>query len=431
MLPALNDQTIHDDLASLVTLLVTVYGLALLLRWLRRGRRDLAITSPIAVAFAARVFSAVAVGATGFASSLRGGDESTFLIHAERIAGTPFGSTDWTDVLLNHLHEFVFSIQIGALDPPDLSMRIFQAGIAVAGLALLAVAVYELAGPRAAVIAGWVLAFEPTGIFFSTLLHKEANMILAGGLVAFGGATIWKRGDIRSLFPIVLGCLIAVATRPYAGWFLIAAGAAITLHAGLRSRRRGGSRSMALVAVVVLFAAISAPTVWEASTDENLERNVQQSQDANAADDSNLKLEQVDFSTREAIIVNLPQRIGDVLFRPYPWQLDNVSQQLGLLGTVVALVLMFLLARALIRNRGRIMDRAGPFVYIAFLLLIAYSLSAGNAGTAFRYRTHLVSIGICLLIVLAYAPRLRRPVRRADRELEEPARAREPRPVPA
>jgi hypothetical protein len=89
--------------------------------------------------------------------------------------------------------------------------------------------VYELAGARPAVFAMWLLAFEPTSIFFSSLLHKEANMLLAIGLVAFGGAKLWKTGRPRNLLPIVAGCLIAVATRQYAGWFLIAAGGGFSL----------------------------------------------------------------------------------------------------------------------------------------------------------------------------------------------------------
>jgi hypothetical protein len=173
-----------------------------------------------------------------------------------------------------------------------------------------------------------------------------------------------------------------------------------------------------------MFAAISAPTVWEASTDKNLEENVQASQDANASDDSNLRLERVDFSTREAIIVNLPQRISDVLLRPYPWQLNNTSQQLGFLGTLVAFSCFFLLARELMRNRGRIMDRAGPVVYVAFFLLIAYSLSAGNAGTGFRYRTHVVAVALCALVVL-WVMRTRDRTA-TERELERPKPVLEP-----
>ena len=67
----------------------------------------------------------------------------------------------------------------------------------------------------------------------------------------------------------------------------------------------------------------------------------------------------MDFSTREAIIVNLPQRIGDVLTRPYPWQLGNTSQQLGLLGTIFAFTCFWLLAVELWRARGHIMEQGG------------------------------------------------------------------------
>ena len=46
------------------------------------------------------------------------------------------------------------------------------------------------------------------------------------------------------------------------------------------------------------------------------------------------------------------------------------------------------------------MQRAGPLVYPALIMLAAYSLSAGNAGTSFRYRTHLVAMAIALIVVL-------------------------------
>ena len=225
-------------------------------------------------------------------------------------------------------------------------------------------------------------------------------MFLAEGLVAFGGARLWKRGDLASVPIIAAGCLVAVATRPYAGWFLIAAGAAIALHAGLRTTRRNEISALGLIAAVVLLVAITAPTVFEASSDESLEANVQESQDANAADDASLALERVDFSTREAIITNLPVRIWDVTLKPYVWQLDSASQRLGAIGGLIALVVLALLVDALIRRGGEIFARAGPLMYLWLFLLIAYSLSTGNAGTGFRYRTHLLAIAICLIVVL-------------------------------
>jgi Dolichyl-phosphate-mannose-protein mannosyltransferase len=398
------DQTIHDVLAGLVTLLIVGYALWLLIARLRRSRPDLRIATPIVVALLVRALAGAALSLTTIAQSLRGGDELLFQDQAHAISGSAFGSEPWLDALTGALHKFVFALQIWGLGSPELVLRIAQAGIAVAGLALLAAAVYELAGPKAAVIAAWLLALEPTGVFFSTLLHKEPNMMLAGGLVALGGATLWNRGDFRSLVPIVAGCLVAVATRPYAGWFLIAAGAAIVLHAGLRKRRSASLRSLLLISIVVVFAVIFAPTVWQASSNESL-RQLQSSQEENVSNpQTNLNLEKVDFSTRGAVISNLPIRIRDVLLRPYPWQLDDVSQQLGLLGTIVAYTTLALLVAALLSSRGTIMERAGPLIYIAFFLLIAYSLSAGNAGTAFRYRTHVVAVAICFLVSLRLRP---------------------------
>ena len=130
------------------------------------------------------------------------------------------------DVLTETLHEWLLAAQLWAFDAPDFALRITEIGLAVAGMLLLVTAVYELAGPRAAVIAAWILAFEPSGIFFSSLLHKESPMFLAEGLVAFGGARLWNRGEFTSFPIMVAGCLVGVATRPYAGWFLIAAAVA-------------------------------------------------------------------------------------------------------------------------------------------------------------------------------------------------------------
>jgi hypothetical protein len=399
-LEATADQQLHDFLAAGVTLMLIAGGLFLLVRFLRRDRPDFRIGVPLGIAFAVRVLAAAAVSLTGIGEVLRGGDEVGFLAQAHEVAAAPFGSELWSDALTGELFKFVFAAQIGLFDPPEFVLRITQAGIAVAGLALMAAAVYELAGARAATISIWVLALEPANIFFSTLLHKEANMILAAGLVVFGGTLLWKHGRVGALVPMVLGCLVGLATRPYAAWFLVVASALITLHAGLRAQHRTSFQGAVAVVVVVLVAAVGIPSAIEATSEENLE-GLQASQTANVSDENaNLALEEVDYSTRGAIVTNLPTRIGDVLFRPYPWQIDNASQQLGLVGTIAALALLAFLLRELFLNRGAIMTRAGPILYTLVCLLIAYSLSAGNAGTAFRYRTHLVAMGVCVAVAL-------------------------------
>jgi hypothetical protein len=396
----ISDQGLYEFLCVLIALLLGGWALVAVVKLLGRSRPDLGLGAPIAAAFVLRVGAALTLGQLSVAQQLRGGDELTFLARAEDVAGLPLAGRDSLDKLTSELHVFLFSGHMRIFDPapPENMLRVEMITLAVLGILLLSAAVYELAGRRAAIIAAWILALEPTNVFFSSILHKEPLMYLAEGLVAFGGAVLWKRGDLRCLVPIVLGCLLAIATRPYVGWFLVAAAAAVVLHASLVRQR--GLRSLTLLAIVVLLAAAFVPVAWDETSDANLQV-LQASQDANAAnEEANLSLERVDYSSREKLFLNAPVRISDVVFKPYPWQADNTSQQLGVLGTLVVFAALILLAQQLIRNRSAILQRAAPLIYPMLFMLWAYAISAGNAGTAFRYRTHVVALALCLLVVL-------------------------------
>jgi hypothetical protein len=396
----LTDSELFEALCVTITLLCAAYALTWLVRRLRRSREGFNIGRQITVAFALRLFAAIGLGQLSIAQSLRGGDELTFLARAKDVSVLPLGGPESLDYLTSELHTFLFSLHYRLFDitPPQLMMRVEMVFFATVGIALLSAAVYELAGARAALIAAWILTLEPANVFFSSLLHKEPLMYMAEGMVAFGGAVLWKRGKVTALIPIVAGCLIAMATRPYVGWFLTAAAAAVVLHASLTRQR--GLRSLALTSLCVVGIAAFIPVMLNKSSDDNL-KQLQQSQNFNASDRSaNLSLERVDYSTREKLILNLPKRIKDVILRPYVWQTQNTSQQLGAIGSLVVLGCLALLAMAIARNRKQIMQMAGPLVYPAAFMLVAYAISAGNAGTAYRYRTHLVGLGVCLAIVL-------------------------------
>lgn len=378
---------------------LVVVGMA---RLLERSRPGLDIRRIVLLAFGVRVMAALAVGNLSAAQALRGGDEIFFMDSARSLARWDLISTKSLDVMIHKFHIFAFSVDFQIFGrAPDMMVRTQVITLAVLGATFLAAAVYELAGPRAAFLAALILAVEPANVFFSGILHKEPFMMLAEGLVAFGGALLWKRGRLEALIPLVLGCLIATATRPYVGWFLAAAAAAITLHSSARHNRQGTSVVLGLV--VLGLAVAFVPTVWNASSKKNL-ASLQVSQDANASDTTaNLSLERVDYSTRGKIIVNLPQRMLDIATRPYPWQVGNLSQQLGVFGTLTLWVLLAMLISTLVKNGGAVFKRAGPLLYPLLFLLVAYSLSAGNAGTAFRYRTHLVALLIALLFTLRHS----------------------------
>jgi hypothetical protein len=412
-----SDNQLYDLELVLVALFCGVLVLAVANRLLSRSRPGLRIRRIIYIAFGVRIASALAVANLGAARSLRGGDELAFLDSARALSRWSTVSIHSLDAMIHKFHIFVFSLDFQAFGrAPDMMVRAQVITVSCLGLAFMATAVYELAGPRAAVAIAWILALEPANVFFSGILHKEPFMLFAEGLVAFGGAVLWKRGNLAALVPLILGCLIAVATRPYVGWFLATTAAVVTLHASLR--RRAQATSIVLAVCVVALGIAFFPVVWNASSKESLQ-GLQSSQDANATDRAaNLSLERVDYSSRQKIIVNLPQRMLDIISRPYPWEVGNLSQQLGVVGTLSMGLILFLLAATLARNGGALFKRAGPLLYPLFFLLIAYSLSAGNAGTAFRYRTHLVALAAALLCVLRWTHARRsapEPIRTAAR----------------
>ncbi len=420
-----------------VILVVIVVGGVLV--WLVHGlgwsRPELKVGAPLAIGFGLRLAAIAGLGVTSLSSTLRGGDENTFLDTAKYLATSPVGQ-----IYVPHgnfrLHVVLFALEdkLGFMTVG--AMRIVQVGIALIGVVLIVAAVHDLAGPRAAKLAAWVTALEPASIFFNSALHKEPNMELASGLVVFGGTMIWKKLDLRGILLCALGGLIAVWTRSYAGWFLVSAAVFVVLHASLRSMNRP-LRALPAVYGVAIAIFVLTPTLLTASSNKNLQ-SLQQSQNANAngvgqvstgPNSDNLKLEQVDFSSRGAIFTHLPRRIRDVLLRPYPWQLSDTSQRFGAVGTLVAYAIFGLLLFYGWVSRGKVFPRAGPVLYPMLFLLVAYALAVGNAGTGFRYRTHLVTLAIAAMAILREQALLARASRRAPARTG-PDRAPKPRSAP-
>jgi hypothetical protein len=396
------DTGLDRVLAATMVLLFWGYAIFVLLRYLSRRRPGLAVTGPLAFGFAVRALAIAAVTATGIGGSLRGGDEVTFLDAAHSIAASSFSSTSWLPYGHYGLHEIIFALQLRLGEFTVDTMRITQVGLAMIGITLIVVAVYDLGGARASRLTAWLLAIEPASIFFSQVLHKEPLMTLASGLVVFGGTKIWKGLNPVGLLLMSIGGAVAVATRPYAGWFLVSAAVFLAMHAAVRNLDQRG-RAIGMLVGVVAVIVVATPVVLQKTSKKSL-AVLQASQNANAAaagtQGNNLALEQVNFSSRGAIITNLPQRISDVLLRPFIWQVGDASQRLGVVGTLVAYAALCLLGLYALRWRRRMFDIAGPLLYPMVLLLIAYSLSVGNAGTGFRYRTQLVVLMIPAVVLV-------------------------------
>jgi hypothetical protein len=142
---------------------------------------------------------------------------------------------------------------------------------------------------------------------------------------------------------------------------------------------------------------------------------------------SNLPLEPVDFSTPGGVARGLPLRLKDFLARPYPWQVANTSQRLGVLGSLIFWTLLAAAIVMLVRDGRTALARAGPFIYLAAAVTVGYALSTANAGTGFRYRMHLTILLVALVSGLVGASergqRLGHALGRVTKRLQEEPRS--------
>lgn len=408
----------------LIAYLLLAYTLLVAHSIISRRRPGFDVRFALLGAVLARIAGSLLVEATGKENLLRGWDETLFLEQARQLVDLPLSPSAWLPHMTKDLHIPVFAIQQKLFGMQSGDLRITQIAISVLGILLLVAAVYDTCGAGAARIAMLLLAFEPAGVFFDGALHKEPLMVLASGLVCLGGVKIWQSLSYVGVLMAVLGIVIAVVTRSYVG-FMLGIGLAVLVVHALARHRNSTVKAFPILVGVVVAAILLMPSVNKTTGSDGLKR-LQSSQDANTAaskenDDAvtegdlllsnpeeqvsqnNLALESVDFSTKASVIKNLPRRINDVLLKPYPWQMQNVSQQLGGFGSLAALACFFMLIRYSLFLKQDLIRTSAPFLYPMTMLIIAYALSVGNAGTGFRYRTQIVTVGVALLVVLRQA----------------------------
>jgi hypothetical protein len=396
------DEALYEFECALLAVLAGVFLLIKLVGRLNRrpGREGLLV--PVLAAFGIRVVVTLGVAALGpLGSRLRGPDDPAFLDAAQSIANEPLGSSAWGATSEGALFPSLLAIQIRLLgDPGATSLRLVQCLVATIGIAFIGAAVADLAGSKAGVVAAWILAVEPSNVFFSTILQKESCVVLGAGRVVFGVVHGIAKRTVLSGCITALGLLVVFAVRPYAAAFLLCALILIALHVGLRhlwpDKVRIAAATFGIMICLVGFAVALGPVL-----DRALER-LQTVHDLQLAQDSNLDLAPVNLTTPSGLATAVPQRLYDFFAKPYPWQLANVEQRLGAIGTVITWTLLLLVLVVLVRNRRFTLSRGWPMIYIMACLVVGYAITITNSGTGFRHRIHFIVV-LTVLAGIAYA----------------------------
>ncbi len=230
-------------------------------------------------------------------------------------------------------------------------------------------------------------------------------MFLAGGLVAFGGAMIWKHASPKWLVPMAAGCLIAVGDAALRG--LVPDRRERRHRPPRRSARRaigappGGSRSSRWCCCW----RRSPPRPFCRLRRTRASRRTSRSRRTRTPTTNRISASSRSTSRLEARSSPTCRDGSSTSSRaPTSGRSTTSASSSRSSAASITLAVLALLAASIFRDPRGSVARAGPFLYIAVALLLAYSLSAGNAGTAFRYRTHVLVPAIAALVVLRTRP---------------------------
>jgi hypothetical protein len=245
--------------------------------------------------------------------------------------------------------------------------------------------------------------FLPSMLFWPSSIGKEAWMMFALGIVAFGSARIFTGATVRGVVITALGLWLAAVVRPH-----IAGMMALALAGGYLLRRpRPELRQLApLVKVFSLAVLALLAAVLVVRTDRFLQQSgIDTSGGANSVISAVTERTAAGSSAfAPPSIIQSPLRapigVASVLFRPFVTEANNLQSMATALEGTFLLVLLIVRIRWLFAALKSI--RRQPYVAFALLytgiFIVAYS-SVANFGLLARQRVQLLPLYLVLFAV--------------------------------
>jgi hypothetical protein len=271
-----------------------------------------------------------------------------------------------------------------------------------------------------------LLFFLPSILYWPSSIGKDALMLFALGLAAYGVARVFSGWTLRGAAITGAGLWLAALVRPHVAG-MVGLGLAVAFMVGRTQVRTGWqartAKLLGLVVVVVLAGFLVSQTFTflkasgldpEEGVGSVLTENGQRTEQGGSS-----------FDTPSSAIspLHLPMSTITILFRPFLFEASNSQVLITALESTVLLVLT--LRR--IRPIGRAIRSFRRLPYVTFvvvyglLFIFAFS-SIGNFGILARERCQLLPFFLVLLAVPGVRSRgargpvttPRHPVRRAD-----------------
>jgi hypothetical protein len=260
-----------------------------------------------------------------------------------------------------------------------------------------------------------VLFFLPSVLYWPSSIGKEAWLMFALGLTAFGTARLLTGSTVRGLMLAGLGVWSAAVVRPHLGAF---AGVAIVVAYFARKPRSELGPLAFFGKALILAGLVAVAAVLIRNTEEFLSQSrVNTDLDARSLSADIVDRTQTGGSefTPYPILespANATLAVPTVLFRPLLFEANNIQSGLAALEGSFLLVLAIFRLRSVLAAIASI--RRQPYLAFALtysaLSIVALSLVA-NFGILARQRTLLLPFALALVWA---------PSRRASRPVEEP-----------
>jgi hypothetical protein len=257
--------------------------------------------------------------------------------------------------------------------------------------------------------------FLPSLLFWPASIGKEAWMMFALGIAAYGAARILSGATLRGLAGVGLGLWLAALVRPHvAGMIGLALGAAYLIRRPNERLRQLGP----IVKVFFLAALAVIALLLLARTEKFLDQSgLDTTSGTTLVGGLERRTGQGGSAFTPSPVIGAPHRlpiaIVTVLFRPFPNEAHNTQA----LGTALEGIFLLLFSLARIRSGFAALGSMRRQPYVAFALLycglfiVAFSALA-NFGLLARERVMLLPL---YLVLFCIPSRGKRPENRPER----------------
>jgi len=242
-----------------------------------------------------------------------------------------------------------------------------------------------------------LVLFLPSMLYWPSSIGKESWLMLFVGVTAFGAARFFTRQG-GAVVLLVLGAAGMTLLRPHLAVLLFAALAVAQLFRPTNKQSTGVlSKAAGLVVLVTAGYILTTQSASFLGIDDFSWQAVSESVDA-----ASTQASEGGGSAFEAAPIqspaDIPAAVATVLFRPFPWEANNVQM---LVQALEGLLLVVLLARAWprLRHLFAVMKRT-PYVTFAMVYTASFIWAFsgfGNFGILARQRVLMLPFFLVLL----------------------------------